>query len=426
METKLLPDSIFENLPDLLKQLTIPFVGRERDIVLLSSIGVLSASLPKVFGVYRGAIFYPNLFIMITAPPASGKGVMNNAKMLLMQIHSYIREISSGDNEDCKAEKKRNKNNEKCPDVQIKILPGNVSSSKIYKHIENSEHGLLMFETEADTLSAQLKQDWGNFSDVLRKAFQHESISISREMDDKYFEINSPKLSLVISGTPDQIKPLIQSKENGLYSRFIFYYFDEPTSWEDVSPEGNPVDYSNLFKTCGDEVFRLYGKLIDNPCDVEIKLTAAQWEILNTTMSEAIDAFIKTNKTDILPIIKRHGVMLFRITMILTIIRNKNMNVFDRELFCDDYDFQSALSIIKSLIDHSITVLGLLGDKGNLTVRETMLLASLPTKFKRSEAISVGNQFNVPERTLDYTLQKLVKNKILSKDSNGAYKKTTT
>lgn len=53
MENNLLPESAYENLPAFLQELTAPFEGRERDIVLLSSIGVISACLPKVFGVYR-------------------------------------------------------------------------------------------------------------------------------------------------------------------------------------------------------------------------------------------------------------------------------------------------------------------------------------------------------------------------------------
>jgi hypothetical protein len=70
----------------------------------------------------------------------------------------------------------------------------------------------LIFENEADALSNMLKQDYGNFSDILRNSFQHETVSISRASDDRYFEIKSPQLSIVLSGTPNQVMPLIQSK----------------------------------------------------------------------------------------------------------------------------------------------------------------------------------------------------------------------
>jgi len=423
MENNLLPESIYETLPDLLKELTTPFVGRERDIVLLSSIGVISSILPKVFGIYDRSRFYSNLFTLIIAPPASGKGMMNKSKVLVEKIHNYIKEISLAEIEDCNAEKKGNKGI-KCPELKIKILPGNVSSSKIYKHIQNSNYGLLIFETEADTISTMLKNDWGNFSDVLRKAFHHETISISREIDDKYFEVPNPKLSLVISGTPDQVKPLIQSKANGLFSRFLFYYFNEPVGWKDVSPNGSTVDYNQFFSEAGEDMFRLYGKLIDNnQCEVEIKLSDTQWQTFNDTMSYVVDVFIKEKKLDIIPIIKRQGVMMFRICMILTIIRHKENTIFESSITCNDEDFETALKIIKTTIDHSIQVSSLLGGGNNLSVKETLLLSSLPQTFQRREAITAGEQLNIPKRTVDYTLRNWTKSKIINKVSNGNYSK---
>ena len=97
MENNLLPEVVYENLPDLLKELTIPFEGRERDIILLSSIGVISACLPKVFGMYDRDKYYSNLYVLIIAPPASGKGVMNKSKKLIEGIHNYIKEVSQAE-----------------------------------------------------------------------------------------------------------------------------------------------------------------------------------------------------------------------------------------------------------------------------------------------------------------------------------------
>ena len=330
MENNLLPEAVYENLPDFLRELTIPFEGRERDIVLLSSIGVVSACLPKVFGIYDRDKYYSNLFILIIAPPASGKGVMNKAKKLVEGIHNYIKELSQAEIDDCLEETKNDKNNKgNCPDLVIKILPGNVSSSKVYKHLQNSEHGLLMFESEADTVSAMLKHDWGNFSDVLRKAFHHEAISISRQIDDTYFDVPNPRLSLVISGTPDQVKPLIQSKENGLFSRFLFYYFNDSVGWKDVSPENNQLDYSTLFSNAGNQMLILYEKLVDCDSDIEIKLSQNQWQRFNETMSYVVDAYIESNNQDVLPILKRHGLMLFRTCMILSMMRHINDETFE-------------------------------------------------------------------------------------------------
>ncbi|SNB31327.1 conserved hypothetical protein [Flavobacterium psychrophilum] len=431
MENSHLPETVYENLPEFLKEITSPFDGRERDIVLLSSIGVLSACLPKIFGIYDGRRFYPNLFLLIVAPPASGKGVMNSSKSLIEKIHHYIKDASIFEIEECEQEQKGKKHtNQKCPELEIKIIPGNVSSAKFYKHIKNSNPGVLVFETEADTISTMLKQDWGNFSDVLRKSFQHETISISRDTDDKYFEISNPKLSLVLSGTPDQVRPLIQSKENGLFSRFLFYCFDDATGWKDISPNGVKTDYHQLFTNSGEEIFCLYEKLINNEVNIEIQLTDFQWETINSTMTLACDAFIKEKKLDIIPILKRHGVMIFRICMILTTIRLKENNSFENIIFCEDQDFQCALEIIKSSIDHSIKVSSLLSNETDkngkpLTVNDIIFYSELPENFERKKAVEIGITNNIPTRTVDFLLKKGIKDKRLIKIKNGAYKRAT-
>ena len=54
----------------------------------------------------------------------------------------------------------------------------------------------------ADTLSNVFKQEWGSYSDLLRKAFHHERVSSSRKENNKFTEVINPKLSIALSGTP--------------------------------------------------------------------------------------------------------------------------------------------------------------------------------------------------------------------------------
>lgn len=429
IENEFMKEDIYNNLPELIKELTKPFKGRERDIVLLSVIGVLSACFPKVYGIYDGNRYSTNLYLLIIAPPASGKGIMNKAQKLIEKIHSNIKEASLFEMDECKKSQKKSKDkNTKCPELDIKLVPGNVSSSKLYKHLEKSLYGLLIFETEADTISTMLKQDWGNFSDVLRKAFHHETLSISREIDDKFFEISNPKLSLVLSGTPNQVSPLINSQENGLFSRFMYYYFDEPSYWKDVSPQGQFQDTSLLFSESGDKIAEIYAILLKNERDIKVDLTIEQWNELNENMTFLVSSFIKISKLNILSSIKRYGVILFRICMIFTIIRNKD-NLSNEEMFyCDDRDFQCAFEIVKLTIDHSIKVSNLLDiqksdPKKKLKLREALLYSKLPSKFTKKEAIEISKTLGIPSRSLDFILNKLIKIKLLMSYSNGLYQR---
>lgn len=429
MNETLFTKETYDNLPELILQLTNPFNGRDRDIILLSTITVLSACLPKVYGYYDGNKYATNLYLLITAPPASGKGIMGKSKILIEKIHNSIKQNSLSEIENCKRSNIGKKENKKiCPDLVLKILPGNVSSSKIYKHLQNDVYGLLMFETEADTVSSMLKQDWGNFSDVLRKAFHHETISISREADDKYFEISHPKLSLVLSGTPGQVAPLINSQENGLFSRFIFYYFNDTTQWKDVSPAGNPMDEDYTFQAVGDLVFQLHNNLLKRESGIEVKLTVAQWETFNELMTNAVNALIHINKTEILPSVKRHGVIMFRICMILSLIRNHELEIEDNTIYCDTKDFDTAIKIIKVTLDHSIIVSNLLAkdnsdNKRKLNMRETIIFAQLNQNFTRQDFLAIGAQSSIPKRTLDFMIYKFLRLELILKISNGKFQK---
>ncbi len=83
MKKGILTEEIYQNLPEPIKELTAPFQERERDIVLLSTLGVLSACLPRVFGIYDSNRYSPHLYLLIIAPPASGKGAMGKSKKLI-------------------------------------------------------------------------------------------------------------------------------------------------------------------------------------------------------------------------------------------------------------------------------------------------------------------------------------------------------
>ena len=61
MERRLISEQVYNNLPEDLKLITELFEGREKDIVLISSLGVLSNCLPNIKGYYDGDDIFANL-----------------------------------------------------------------------------------------------------------------------------------------------------------------------------------------------------------------------------------------------------------------------------------------------------------------------------------------------------------------------------
>ena len=68
----------------------------------------------------------------------------------------------------------------------------------------NEEQGIIC-ETEADTLGVVFKNEWGSYSDLLRKGFHHEKVSLSRKTNNEFVDINHPRISVALTGTPNLV-----------------------------------------------------------------------------------------------------------------------------------------------------------------------------------------------------------------------------
>ena len=238
------PDSLFPLLPEFLqKVVAIATSNEERDILLLGSLGAISACLPKISGIYDGKRVFSNLFIFITAQASAGKGRLVHCRQLVNPIHKELREQAKLHKQHYELElaeynalKGKEEGIEKParPPEKMLFIPANNSSTGAYQLLGDSDGRGLIFETEGDTLAHAFKSDYGNYSDGFRKAYHHETISYYRRTDREFVDIECPCLSTVLSGTPKQVSSLIPNAENGLFSRFIFYYMNVRPVWKNV------------------------------------------------------------------------------------------------------------------------------------------------------------------------------------------------
>lgn len=418
----LIKEEIYNELPDELKKLTENFKGRERDIVLLSSIGVLSNCLPNIYGNYDGDDIYPQLYFVFIAPAASGKGVMNYSRALIQLIHDKIRKDSKRAKQICeKKNRDEKKMSNECPKTEIKIVPANSSTSEIYTYLDRSKFGVIIIESEIDTLSQNFKQDWGNYSDVLRKSFHHEPISLSRKIDDDYKNVEEPRLAMVISGTPDQLKPLIQSTENGLYSRCIIYGFKELSEFKDVFAE-KTRNSKIAFEDLGGEIFKLYGMLQALEKPVEFKLTEEQQSDFLKRLRSIRESIIANHHNNFISNLHRHGLIFFRIAMIITAIRNKDQLPTLKEMKCNDTDFKLALSLTTQLLRNSLRVYNSF-KHGDLTAQEEEFISSLNDSFTTQEAYILGEKLDITKRTIDDKLSQWQVKRVIKRFKKGHYLK---
>ncbi|MEM9821764.1 MAG: DUF3987 domain-containing protein [Bacteroidota bacterium] len=436
-----MPSIIFDQLPRLLQSSCATFVDeRERDVFLTSALTVLSGCLPEVSGVYDRRVYYPNLYSFIIAPAASGKGVMSFAKTLGMVRHDELLQKSREAMKVYKQEMyryevavfqhKKGRGGEpnppsNKPPFQLLYIPANSSSAMLIQHLYQNNGSGTLFESEADTLGNVLKQDWGGYSDLLRKAFHHEAISYSRKQGEEFLEINQPKLSVALSGTPNQILKLIPSTEDGLFSRFLFYGFEGEVKWRDVSPTGSGTDWTNLFDQLSREVLAMSNFLKKYPTTV--KLSQQQWRNLNIGFTEQLVETYSFVGVEALSIVKRMGLIMFRMAMIFTAMRKFEKGRKEKVITCEEIDSEVAQLLADYYLKHAMHLYEMLprrkvGMERPMTRNKRQLFEALPSKFKRSEAISIGKQLGWSERSVDRFLKRLSGDRLLQ-PSHGNYEK---
>lgn len=294
------------------------------------------------------------------------------------------------------------------PPFKVLFIPANSSSAMVIKHLRHGGGAGIMCETEADTLGNVLKQDWGGYSDLLRKAFHFEKISYSRKGSNEFFEIDQPRLSVAISGTPNQILKLIPSVEDGLFSRFLFYCYAVQPNWRDVSPATGGINLTEHFANLSERTLEITRFTLENP--VQFQLTANQWQNLNerfTRLLQETNAFFGTES---LSSIKRLGAILFRFAMTLTACRCFENADASETATCEDEGFQAASLLVEAYLQHALFLFEKLPKEAvsmfnRMPNNKRKFIENLPTEFRRKDAVEIGEGYGLSRATVDRMLE---------------------
>ena len=250
-------------------------------------------------------------------------------------------------------------------------------------------------------------------------------------------------LSVLLSGTPAQVKPLIPTAENGLFSRQNFYYMPRVTQWADQFGE-DEVDV--------DEEFRLMGNEWKNTLDeltlrglFTLKLTHAQHKQFNFLFDKLFHRSGKINGDEMSSSVIRLAVNACRMMSIVAILRSledsslvkpdahiSSDNLKDRiiprwNLVITDDDFHAVLALVEPLYLHATHVLSFLSSsviKRRSTADKNMLFAEMEDEFTRRLLLEKAHDRRIPESTALTWLKRLTKQgALVSVDGKGTYHK---
>jgi hypothetical protein len=439
------PDVVYQNLPNFLQWVTAKATSAEdKDLLLLGSLVAISPCLPNIFGIYAERKVYPNLFLFIAASASAGKGRLTLCKELIYPIHKELIEQNKAAFEQYQRELNdytlANKNDKKEmerpqePPVKMLIIPANNSATGLFQNLNDNQGIGLLFETEGDTLSQTFKSEHGNYSDGFRKAFHHETISYNRRKDREYVELETPRLSALLSGTPKQVSTLIPNAENGLFSRFIFYYMNILPVWKDVFAGDSSQTLDDYFRQLGDRFFDLYKTLQCQSEPLRFCFTATQQQTFNSYFSQTQTQYLYLCGVDYLATVRRLGLITFRMAMILTSLRIMESPLSCGEgrgrgstpMICSDTDFNAALEMVKILIQHAAKVFDALPVETTPQQppnQKQLFLEALPPEFSRQDYLTAAKRLNIPDKTAEKHIAKFTQNGLINHFAHDKYRK---
>ena len=432
-------NKVRDKLPMLLRDIVDKSVSAEdADMLLVGAMATISATLPNVYGVYDRRRVYPNLYLFVSAEASVGKGRLALCKELVKPIHCELRTQYAVEVEMIR--KALEEKGKRTDGIEIRVpqkalfLPANASSTAVYQTLNDNGGRGLIFETEGDTLANMLKQDYGNFSDGLRKAFHHEMVSYMRRKEREWVEIEEPQLSVVLAGTPRQILNLIPDAENGLFSRFIVLRMSLNEMWKNVfATEIGCESDDEVFAEFGRRFFRFYKHLCDLDGEIKFVLTRAQEEQFNHHFAQLQAGMIDREGYDMVASVRRLGLITFRLAMILSVLRLEGEDIdSSRQLICSSEDFDVAMEMTKALATHAVEVYHEMGENaenanaqgGVKLTHKRELLCRLETKFTLADAIVIGREMSLSERTINSYLREMVAENIVKRVKHGVYEKS--
>ena len=328
------------------------------------------------------------------------------------------------------------------------LISGNNTGTGILQNLMDSDGTGLICESEADTISTAIGSEYGHWSDTMRKAFDHDGLSYNRRTDREYREVKKSYLSVLLSGTPAQVKPLIPSAENGLFSRQVFYYMPAIHHWQNQF-DRNDNNLEEIFTALGMEWKEKQKAIVMNGI-FTLRLTDGQKEEFNRLFSSLFVRSGLTNGDEMSSSVARLAINICRIMEVVAMLRvlehgeiadSPNVspdpntapdNLKDHivslwNLIITPDDFHAVLALAESLYRHTTHILSFLPatevtSRGNAD--RDALVQCMEKKFTRAEFIKKAEEMGIKPGTASTWLKRLQKHGLVeSVDGNGTYQK---
>lgn len=402
-----IPLKLYDILPEILgTRCCLIDESHKRDIFLTSALPVIAGHLCNVEILHADGRYTPDLFTLIVASPGTGKGISSKARKLGNELQRYLLEKSEQEQQQFDMLDDAEKAGQDPPKTRCLFIPANSSSRAMYNQMEANGGNGVLFENEIDTMLNATKQEWGDFSDICRKAFHHESVSLNRK--ENQFRIDSPRLSICLTGTYDQFRKMFSSAENGYFSRFAMYSCEPERKWQSHRPTQRTNEFNSSIGTASVALFDLWEILKAREQPITVELSGHQWDSIDEVFGNQMQHIDDTGLSELLHASNnRAAIIALRITSILTILRayETDHNKLDKvSITPDSRDVKAGITLGKMFVKQAINLFELLpnnsGTDNSRGQRYVNFIKVLPPRFETKEAVEVGKKLEIPKRTV--------------------------
>lgn len=424
-----------------------------KDKMTLAVIDVVSSALPNYYTIYDERVIYPPLYFLFCGKAASRKGEIGLAMKILKALKreiqkAYHAEMEAYENEHALWEAKSGKRERadrgpepKAPQYRSPIMGANSSYASFISDLKANGGWGIMFDTEADNVSQMLKTDYGDYSTLLRQATHHEPIIYNRVKDNTHIEIEEPQLAVCLTCTPDQLPGLFPTILNGLGTRFLYYNLTREVKWRSPFLRKEKTN-EQLYEELGERFLELHHMMQD------LGNRRIQF-VFPESFQDRFDNYFDTILEDqfymlgdgIVSFIYRMGLYFIRITMVLALLRRFSELKPGKLLFeeneqaitCCETDFQIAMTIMDTLINHTAYIYTGLGGEKELDIfehpvdmndGELRLYKVLPEEYTTKEAKQKAEEIGInPATAKRYISDYWKKHRVAEHIKNGCYRK---
>ena len=439
--------AVIDRFPGLLSDvLKVAADDREYDLMLLSSLTVLSTIMPGVSGMLKKQLYKPPFYTLIIGPSGSGKGCINVVRKLADPWQDYIFDISKAKVKEYEEQKELSDNykaqvraakgkkpvglppEEPVPVCQKRLhMSGYTTTARMIEQLDvNSPYASFLYETELESVNNTIMQDFGGYSYVLNQAFQHERIGCSSKTNGTSF-IEFPELGFLATGTPGMLLKLIPSTESGLYSRLLIYRITGRADYQPLTSVDDTMCSVRYFERLGQRVLDMAVHLEKSPTFVVF--SDKQRKRLDRYFEREYNNVRVFGNDDVASVVLRHRLIIFRIAMTLTGIRKGETKGTAEEIEILDDDFDIAFHIGTRCLSHSLLVSTSLkhsdtDQRHKLPDAQVDLFDVMPDEFKTSDIIDEAGVRGISRSSVFRMLKKAQEYSLVVLVSTGYYRKT--